>query len=146
MLAGANVIYGAGMLDSGMTFGFGQLVADNEAIRMLRRTLVGVPTDDESLAVDLIPEIGVGGEFISSLHTMKYVRDGKVIFIPELLDKESRSVWEMAGSKTFADLADEKARHILETYKPEPLPCTDKLRQLVDDAEKEYAKTIKKKK
>ena len=36
-LAGANLIYGAGMLEAGMTFSFGQLVIDDEIAAMVPR-------------------------------------------------------------------------------------------------------------
>ena len=38
-LAGANMIYGLGMVELGMTMDFGLLVADNEFVRMIRRML-----------------------------------------------------------------------------------------------------------
>ena len=58
MLAGANIIYGAGMLELGMTFSYSQYVADDEIVRMLSRILRGIPSDDEHLAVDIIKEVG----------------------------------------------------------------------------------------
>ncbi len=132
------MLYGAGMLDCGMTMSFGQYVADNEAIRMVRRILEGVPTDDVSLAVDVINDVGVGGEYISHPHTFNLVRDKKAMFIPDLINKENFTNWEAMGKKTMAQDCDERALHILETYKPEPLACKDKLAQLIYDAEKEY--------
>lgn len=126
------------MLDCGMTMSFGQYVADNEAIRMIRRILEGVPTDDESLAVDVINEIGVGGEYISHPSTFKLVRDKKAMFIPDLINKENFTNWEIMGSRTLAQDCDERALHLIETYKPEPLACKDQLHQLILDAEKEY--------
>jgi len=36
-LAGANMIYGGGMLEMGLTMSFGQLVMDNEIIAMTRK-------------------------------------------------------------------------------------------------------------
>ena len=38
-LAGANLIYGLGMIEMGMTIDFGQLVMDNEFARMIKHTL-----------------------------------------------------------------------------------------------------------
>ena len=35
-LAGANLIYGLGMIESGMTFDYGQLVMDNEFAEMIK--------------------------------------------------------------------------------------------------------------
>ena len=41
-LAGANLIYGMGMLELGVTFSFAQLVIDNEIARMCKRVVQGV--------------------------------------------------------------------------------------------------------
>ena len=49
-LAGANVIYGLGMIESGMTFDFGQLVMDDEFAGMIKQCVRGIRVDDESLA------------------------------------------------------------------------------------------------
>ncbi|MCP4451947.1 MAG: Trimethylamine methyltransferase MttB, partial [Planctomycetes bacterium] len=46
-LAGANMIYGPGMLESGITFDFGQLVLDCEFARMIKHTVMGMPVTDE---------------------------------------------------------------------------------------------------
>lgn len=135
MLAGANIIYGAGMLELGMTFGYGQYVADNEIIRMVRRILRGVPTDDEHLAIDVIRETGIGGEFLSNEHTFKNLKHN---IFPDMIDRDDRATWELMGSKTFISRADEKAIEILETHKVPELPCAQQLRQLVLDAEKEF--------
>ena len=59
-LAGANLIYGLGMIEMGMTIDYGQMVMDNEFARMIKYVVQGIPVNDETLAVDVIHEIGVG--------------------------------------------------------------------------------------
>jgi len=51
-LAGTNLIYGLGMIESGVTFDYAQLVIDNEMARMVKQVVRGVRVDDEALAVD----------------------------------------------------------------------------------------------
>ncbi len=57
-LAGANVIYGLGMLEAGVTFNLAQLVMDNDFADMVKWALNGIPVSDETLAVDLIHKVG----------------------------------------------------------------------------------------
>ena len=76
-LAGANMIYGLGMVDMGMTLDFGQIVADNEFALMIKRLLLGIPVSDDELAVDLIKEVGAGGHFLSEMHTMNFMRQSQ---------------------------------------------------------------------
>ena len=59
-MAGANLIYGLGMIEMGMTIDFGQLVMDNEFARMIKFILQGIAVNTETLAVDAIREIGIG--------------------------------------------------------------------------------------
>ena len=62
-LAGANMIYGLGMLESGITF---DLRSTGSGLRICpydQVTVQGIPVTDETLAVDVIREIGPGGDF-----------------------------------------------------------------------------------
>ena len=69
-MAGANLIYGAGMLDSGLIFSYAQLVIDNDIFKMIRKVMQGMHVDDENLAVDIIKSVGPGGDFLMQDHTM----------------------------------------------------------------------------
>ena len=64
-LAGANVIAGAGIIESGLTFDFGQLVMDAELVGMIRQCAAGIRVDDETLAVDDICAVGSFGDYLS---------------------------------------------------------------------------------
>jgi len=135
-LAGANLIYGLGMIEMGMTIDFGQLVMDNEFAKMIKFLLHGIPVNDETLAVDVIREIGIGKNFLSHDATFKHMRSQSQ---PKLIDRRMREEWEASGSKDIHERASEEARHILETHKPEPLPddVLATLRSIVVEAEKE---------
>ena len=130
------MIYGLGMLESGITFDFGQLVLDAEFARMIKHTVKGVPVDDETLAVDVIREVGAFGDFLVHKHTVKRMRTQSQ---PEFIDRTMRETWERKGSLQAHQKAMLKVKHILETHKPEPLPrdVRDKIRAIVVETEKE---------
>ena len=136
-LAGANIIYGLGMLESGITFSFSQLVLDNEFAKMVKHVVRGITVNDESLAVDVIGQVGVFGDFLVHDHTLRHMRT--VQSQPKLIDRTMREDWEKSGSIDLAQRAAEEARHILKTYKPEPLPSDvlKKLSSIVQEAEEE---------
>ena len=138
MLAGANISYGAGMLELGMTFSYSQYVADDEIVRMLSRILRGIPTDDEHLAVDIIKEVGCGGEFLSHPHTFQNLKHN---IFPNIIDRDDRDTWNLMGKKTLIGSAREKAIDIIENRRIPELPCADKLSELIRDAEKEFGVT-----
>ncbi len=65
---GANVIYGAGMIEMGMTFDLAQLIIDSEIYKMVLHTINGFEVNEETLALDVIKEVRMG-EFVSQKHT-----------------------------------------------------------------------------
>ena len=110
---------------------FEQLVASNEIIGMVRRIIGGFEIDEESLALDLIDEVGPGGEFLTSRHTLKHFREN---WMPELLCRSAYEKWEMEGKKDLGTKAGEKARFILDNHVPPPLPgdVCERLREIIE--------------
>jgi trimethylamine--corrinoid protein Co-methyltransferase len=135
-LAGANLIYGLGMIEMGMTIDYGQMVMDNEFARMIKYLVQGIPVNDETLAVDVIKEIGVGKDFLSHASTYKHMRTQSQ---PKLIDRRMREDWQAAGSTDIYQRALEEARYILENHKPDPLPddVLAAIRSIVEEAEAE---------
>jgi len=132
-LAGANLIYGPGMLESGLTFDFAQLVLDNEFVRMIKHTIGGFTVDDESLAVDVIKAVGPAKDFLTQQHTLKHVRSHSQ---PEFIDRNRRDKWQTAGGTDSYAKAAEKTRDILRNHQPLPLP-----EKVVEDIQSIIAET-----
>ena len=135
-LAGANLIYGPGMIESGITFDFAQLVMDNEFARMIKHTVNGFSVNKDTLAVDVIDQIGPAKDFLMHAHTFKHMRSQSN---PELIDRKGKEEWKSAGGKDIYARAAEKARDILDNHKPEPLPenVAAKIRSIIRDTEEE---------
>jgi trimethylamine--corrinoid protein Co-methyltransferase len=134
-LAGANLIYGAGMLEAGMTFSFGQLVIDNEIAAMVKRIVNGVSLDDELMGVDLIKKVGIGNNFLTQRHTLKHLETEQIQ--ATIIDRRMRGAWEKRGSKSLIQSANQKAAELLETHEPKPLPeeLIKELKRIVKSAE-----------
>ena len=135
-LAGVNVVYGLGMLESGVTIDFGQLVMDNEFAGMIKHVLNGIPVDDENLAVDVIHDVGPLKDFLAQKHTLKHMNSQSQ---PDLIDRRRRSKWQELGGTDMYERATAKAREILETHEPDPLPenVLETIRSIVKGAEEE---------
>jgi trimethylamine--corrinoid protein Co-methyltransferase len=118
-LAGTNLIYGAGMLDSGNTLDHAMMVIDNEIAAMILKFVGGVVVTDESLAVDEIHEIAPFKDYLSTDFTYQHMR---ALSVSKLLDRRVRSEWEADGSLDMKARATAKAREILASHRPEPLP------------------------
>lgn len=119
-LAGANLIYGPGMLDMGMTFSFAQLVIDDEIAAMVKRILRGASCDDDLMGVDLIKQVGIGGHFLDQMHSMKYLKTEQVQ--QTILERRNREIWEKKGAKELKTSAHEKASGLLKERRPLVLP------------------------
>ena len=135
-LAGANLIYGLGMLEMGVTLDLGQLVMDNEFAGMIKHVLKGIPVNDETLAVDVIHAVGPFKDFLGQKHTLKHMRSQSQ---PQLIDRRRRPKWEALGKTDIYERATVKAREILETHQPDPLPDSvlTEIRSIIEDSEKE---------
>ena len=114
-LAGANFIHdAAGLMEFALTMSYEKLVIDNEILGMVMRAVEGIRVDDETLAFDLIKEVGPGGNFITAKHTRHFMRGEH--YQPSLSDRNSREEWEAEGSKTTWEKAAEAVQKILTSH------------------------------
>ena len=135
-MAGANQIYGAGMIESGVTFDFGQLVMDNEFAKMIKHVVAGIAVDDETLAVEDIAGVGPFGDFLSLDATLKHMRE---LSQPEVLDRRVREDWEARGASDLATRARARALELIDTHEPLPLDAdvAKQIRGIIEAANRE---------
>ncbi len=115
VLAGMDILNMGGLIDGLMLFDYGMLVIDNEIAQMLKRVKRGYEfsKDDLKSDFDVIREVGAGGNFLETKHTLERMR--KVPYFPEIADRSSRSKWEKEGGLDAYGRAIIKAREILKT-------------------------------
>lgn len=136
-LAGANVIYGLGNTETGILMDYGQMVMDDEFAAMIKFAVQGIPVNDETLAVDVIHQVGTSRNYLNNLHTMHNMHAHHSY--PELIDRRTRGKWEADGGTTIYERAWEKANKILASHQPEPLAdeVQEKIRTIITAAEAE---------
>jgi trimethylamine--corrinoid protein Co-methyltransferase len=141
VLAGADVVYGAGSLEGGMAASFEELVMDDEICRAVWKTVQGIEVNDETLAVDVINKVGSSGHFLAEKHTLKHFKD--VLFFPELTDRQSYDAWKKTGGKSMVKRARERAEEILRDHWPTPLDkdVQKEISEIISRAEKELPKS-----
>lgn len=124
------------MLEGGLTWDYAMLVMENEMARMIMHTVKGMPINDERMALDVLAQVGAGGEYISHEHTFKHFRE---LSQSELIDRRNRDGWKAAGGKDLVEKSYDKAIGLIETYKPEPLPeeIQKQLKTILAEAEEE---------
>jgi trimethylamine--corrinoid protein Co-methyltransferase len=112
--AGNDLIVNCGMFATGMTCSHEQLIMDEEISAMSRRIAAGVLVTPETLALDLIKQVGPHGNYMTSDHTIKRLR-GDEFLMPRVSVRGSRASWEAAGSKDTYQMARYKARELSKT-------------------------------
>ncbi|UCC88113.1 MAG: trimethylamine methyltransferase family protein [Anaerolineales bacterium] len=118
-ISGANLVHDIGYLDCAMTGSLELVAFCDEIIEWVRRYLLKVEISEETLALDLIDEIGPDGSFLESEHTLRHVREE---WRPKLIDRRSYQRWFERGATTLQERANQKVLQILETHHPEPFP------------------------
>ena len=129
-LAGGNIIHDLGYLESGLTFSFAHLLLANEVVSWIKAFTKGYEVNDETLALDVIAELGPDGDFLNTAHTLKHFRER---WYPDLFERMSYHSWLSKGGKDLAERAKEKIDAILAEHTPEPLPAKtrERLREIV---------------
>jgi len=132
-LAGAQMAHDVGYLDSGMTNSIEQIVICDEIISYTKHFMQEVEVNDETLALDVIDQVGPDGDFLGNKHTLKHFRQD---WYPSLFERRNYDGWKKAGGKTMRQRAQEKAVEILAHHQPEPLSdeVVKKLDQIVAQA------------
>ena len=115
-LAGANFIHdAAGLMEFALTACYEKYVIDNEILGMMMRAVEGITVNDDTLAFDLIKQVGPGGNFVTAKHTRRFMRSEH--YQPTLSDRNWRDEWEARGSKTTWERAAEKVKEIIAHHK-----------------------------
>ncbi|MCF8069216.1 MAG: trimethylamine methyltransferase family protein [Desulfobacterales bacterium] len=135
-LSGSNIIFSVGSIESGLTFDYAKAILDTEYIHRMSKVMEGIKVDKETLALDVIDTVGPAGDYMTQRHTLNHMRESSM---SKLFDRRNREAWEADGSKDIVECAYEKAKQILETHKPMPLPegAAEKMKQIIADYEKD---------
>jgi len=134
-LSGCNMICLHGGLFGEITFHPLAAILDDDIAGMIGRFLEGVKVDHETIALDLIDEVGpVPGEYLSTEHTRKWWK--KEQFIPKAADRLTYPEWLKEGKKAALDYAKERMEEILATHEVS-VPLTEEQEQAIEDILKE---------
>ncbi len=120
-LSGANFIHhAAGMLEDMSTIAYEQYVIDNEVLGMAMRAVRGIEINEETLALDVIDQVGPGGHFLLEDHTLDFLRS-EHYFPSKVFDRQGRDDWSQDGSQDAWQRARGLTRQILAEHKAQPI-------------------------
>ena len=116
---GANLIHDIGYLDCAMTGSLELVALSNEIIGWLRHYLCNLEISEETLALDLIHEIGPDGHFLESDHTFRHVRND---WRPNLFDRCDYPRWVEKGKTSLQKRANQQVKDIITHHRADPIP------------------------
>jgi trimethylamine--corrinoid protein Co-methyltransferase len=110
-----------GVTDGGMTYSLHLLLMCHDLVGLLRKLWQGIRVDDETLALELVREVGAQGNYLAHRHTNEYCHiepwQSRCFRAPR-----SAGV-DPAEREDLLDRVDADLRRILATHRPEPLPA-----------------------
>ena len=93
VMGGVNLLYqGAGWLEGGLTASYEKLVIDAEILQMISEVLQPLPVDEASLGFEAIADVGPGGHFFGTAHTLE--RYETAFYRPLVSDWRNFETWQ----------------------------------------------------
>ena len=117
ILAGIDLV-NLSTTETKLTFCLEQLVIDDEIMSWIGRYLRGIKIDCDTLALNLIEEVGPGGTFIDKKHTAKCFKEE---LLTEGLVREAKGIRDAGETRDMQQRARDKVKEILREHTPKPL-------------------------
>jgi len=96
VMGGAHLVeHAAGWMHGGLTASFEKLILDAEMLQMMQAYLEPLDTSPESLAVSAIGDVGHGGHFFGTSHTLE--RYETAFYAPLISNWDNYPTWQERG-------------------------------------------------
>ncbi len=128
MLAGVDMVHNAGIFGAGKLCAAESVLLADEIIAYCRALTTPPSVTSEELAagVEMIGDVGPLGEYVSHPHTLQHFRD---FWYPSVFQRAMTDGQRQPAGGFLLDELNTRARHLIETHVPEPLP-SDTLAEL----------------
>jgi len=119
LMGGTNLLmHGAGWLEGGLTASAEKFVIDVEMLQMFAELFKPLDVTDATLAVDAIAEVGHGGHFFGTAHTLE--RFEMAFYSPLLSDWSNFENWRDRGSMDATGRANRLYKDAIVAHQPPP--------------------------
>jgi trimethylamine--corrinoid protein Co-methyltransferase len=128
VVGGVNfLMHGAGWMEGGLCSSFEKMAIDADLLAMVAEFLRPMGSEKRDLALETIQEVGPGGHFFGTEHTLARYRSG--FHVPAISNWCNIERWRESGSPTAADEAERLVAERLRGYAP-PLLDAERLEAL----------------
>ena len=116
-----------GVLDSIMSISLEKFIIDEELLARVIRICEGVDTSEKAMSMDVMQEVGPGGNYLQHKDTFKNFKNG---WLPSVSNWDSYDKWEKNGKEDILLRANRKVTQILEEA-PESMISPDLDKDLI---------------
>jgi trimethylamine--corrinoid protein Co-methyltransferase len=113
------VMHAVGWLEGGLTASYEKFIIDVELLAMFYHFLEGFTIDEETLALEMIAQVGPGGHHFATPHTQARYRTE--FYQSALADRQNYDTWREAGSPDTMQRANRLWKELLAQYEQPPL-------------------------
>ena len=107
-------LHSAGWLEGGLISGYEKLIIDAESLGMMAKYAKGISFEEDQFAFDAFEEVGPGGHFLGSAHTMRHY--DSAFYQHSVFNMSNYEQWELDGAKDTYKRANEIWKQRLEAY------------------------------
>jgi trimethylamine--corrinoid protein Co-methyltransferase len=135
------LIVNAGLFATGMTSSSEQLIVDHEIVTFVYRYLEGINVSNDSIAKNVIQEVGQHKDYMTHPHTLKYIRSNEHAAY-KVSNRNIFDSWNKSGKLSIIENASSLAKEIIKEYKPKQLSREkqEKLKEIISDFESKFNK------
>jgi len=112
-------LHSAGWQEGGLTASLEKFVLDVEMLDVLAEAMQPLVVDDASLAVDAIDDVGPGGHFFGTAHTLE--RFETAFHEPSVFTRQNFGQWTDSGAHDAGDRATGVWQQWLRDYERPPM-------------------------
>lgn len=116
---GNFIMHSAGWSEGGLTASFEKFILDVDMLQMVAEFLTPLDVSQDALALDAVREVGPGGHFFGTAHTL--ARYETAFYSPILSDWRNFETWTDAGRPTTYDHANRVFKEKLASYERPPI-------------------------
>ena len=115
-LADTNMIVGMGLFADENAISLETLLIDHEVCGWINRARRGIDVNDDTTDISIIAQVGPGGDFVGTEHTMQHFR--KEMFIPKIMDRGFLSLDKDPTAKCMRNRARKHFHEAMARYVP----------------------------
>jgi trimethylamine--corrinoid protein Co-methyltransferase len=137
-LSGADLVHDVGFIEGALTGSLHMAAMCDESIGYVKRLLRGIEVTPETLGTAVIDEVGPGGHFLGTEHTLNHYK--QEFWFPQLLDRRRWEEWQADGGPTLGDRVQAALNEILANHQPAPLApqAQAEIEAILAEAEQRY--------